>query len=460
MYHILIADDESVERECIRFLIKEAGFPLEIQEASDGEDALSLIEKESIDILFTDIQMPLVDGLALSQKAIEMNPDIKIILFSGFSEFEYAKTAISLGVQYYILKPIDPDEFKSVMHKVITDLNQIQKEKQNLIKSASYEKQHLLLLAVNGAPKVFFPKPFPKFLEQFHQMALIQFTDDFFESYHEVFQNDIRKFLSMESDYLNLTPSQGVILFHKELVDPARIGADLYNFIQNTYGLSCYIAISNSFCGFKGIAETYNDLEQQMENRFFMPDVHVLLPDLNRTIYDIKFIFSDLLKELHRYEKNTTDESLNKLIEEIYRCSDLTNVIQIIRQSMDEVIRYFQQKEGTNRKEVEQIRQYIEKNYQKELSVERLAEQVYLTPDYLSRLFKKSTGQSLNQYIKSYRMKKAKELLQTTNRKVIDICSDVGYMNYPYFCQSFREYYGITPEKYRQEGVYDSQLKK
>lgn len=80
-----------------------------------------------------------------------------------------------------------------------------------------------------------------------------------------------------------------------------------------------------------------------------------------------------------------------------------------------------------------------------------LASLVYLTPDYLSRLFKKSTGKSLSQYIRQVRMERASELLRTTSRKVIDIGTSVGYANYSYFCQSFREYFGRSPEKYRQE---------
>ena len=95
--------------------------------------------------------------------------------------------------------------------------------------------------------------------------------------------------------------------------------------------------------------------------------------------------------------------------------------------------------------------EYISKNYGSDLSVEMLASIVFLTPDYLSKLFKKTTGKSLSQYIRQYRMDKARELLIRTNKKIIDIGIQVGYPNYSYFCQSFREYFGTSPEKYRQE---------
>lgn len=103
------------------------------------------------------------------------------------------------------------------------------------------------------------------------------------------------------------------------------------------------------------------------------------------------------------------------------------------------------------RKEVACAISYIANHYSEDLSAEVLASAVYLTPDYLSRLFKKATGKSISQYIRQYRMEKAKDALLHTRKKVIDIGIESGYPNYSYFCQSFREYFGSSPEKYRQE---------
>ena len=74
--------------------------------------------------------------------------------------------------------------------------------------------------------------------------------------------------------------------------------------------------------------------------------------------------------------------------------------------------------------------------------------------DYLSRIFKRETGQNLNQYIRMYRMEKAKELLRSTRRKVSEIGHAVGYLNDSYFIHNFSDYTGVTPEKYRdQKGI-------
>ena len=83
---------------------------------------------------------------------------------------------------------------------------------------------------------------------------------------------------------------------------------------------------------------------------------------------------------------------------------------------------------------------------------QQLADMVYLAPSYLSSLFKKETGQNLSKYIKQYRMEKAKELLTGTNMKIVNISEQVGYPNVSYFVQSFREYFGISPQKFRDQG--------
>jgi len=84
------------------------------------------------------------------------------------------------------------------------------------------------------------------------------------------------------------------------------------------------------------------------------------------------------------------------------------------------------------------------------LSLDILAKEIYLTPCYLSALFIKETGAGINRYIKKVRMHKAEQLLRTTNIKVSDICHEVGYPNLSYFCKSFAEEFGMTPNQFRQ----------
>jgi two-component system response regulator YesN len=104
-------DDDKIERDGVKFLLSEYRLPFSVAEAPNGKAALSHLQSQPTDVLFTDIKMPFLDGLELAHKAMELNPNIKIVIFSAYGEFEYARKAIELKAIHYILKPIDISEF-------------------------------------------------------------------------------------------------------------------------------------------------------------------------------------------------------------------------------------------------------------------------------------------------------------------------------------------------------------
>lgn len=112
MLKTFLVEDEVVVRETIKRMIpwEQYGFEL-VGEASDGEMALPLILKSRPDLLITDIKMPFMDGLTLSKLAKKELPDLKVVILSGYDDFNYAKQAISIGVEDYLLKPITKNAF-------------------------------------------------------------------------------------------------------------------------------------------------------------------------------------------------------------------------------------------------------------------------------------------------------------------------------------------------------------
>jgi two-component system response regulator YesN len=107
MFRILIADDEPMIRKGLQKLIQQSGQPLtSLRLADNGADALQQIREERPDFLFTDIRMPKMDGLELCRQVSELDPDIHIVVVSGYSDFEYAQKCLSYGVKEYLLKPI------------------------------------------------------------------------------------------------------------------------------------------------------------------------------------------------------------------------------------------------------------------------------------------------------------------------------------------------------------------
>ena len=119
MYKVLLVDDEALIREAISENIQwsEMGFHF-MGACENGRQAMEAIEKEEPDLLLTDINMPFVDGMELTKFVYENYPDTKVIIISGFDEFEYAKNAVKYQVLEYILKPITPMEFLETLKRV------------------------------------------------------------------------------------------------------------------------------------------------------------------------------------------------------------------------------------------------------------------------------------------------------------------------------------------------------
>lgn len=246
MFNVLIVDDESIQRESIKDLISQYRFPFQVLEAENGMSAERILVENAIDILITDVRMPLMDGLALSKQARKMQQDLKIVICSGYDEFEYARSAIRLGVVNYLLKPLVREEFLQVME-------------------------------------------------------------------------DITQISPYGGDY---------------------------------------------------------------------------------------------------------------------------------------------QQESLESKVILQVKDYVKDHYQRDISLSDAAHDVYLSPGYLSILFKKETGENFSKYLTDYRLRRASHLLQNSNMKVNDIAVAVGIDNHSYFAKLFKSKFGVSPIQYRECGVLHDRMDK
>lgn len=501
MYRMLIVDDEKNERDCILYLLKNCGFELEIKEAEDGVEALQILKIWPAHILFTDVQMPRMDGLELIREALNLYPDIRPIIFSGYADFAYAKTAISLGVENYILKPVVPEEFTKTLSSLIGQLDEDQANMHMLENQKLFLLQYSLQLAIFGNFDKTKAEPF--ILEQFsafRYMVMFTFKNDFLMHKSDAFFDNLRSFLTPEAVSVNISPEQAVLFVRNPILDAKRFCDKLLAHIRDTFSVDCYIAVTKPLSEYQSFKDAFSFLEQQMEQRFFLPDTLIFLPDMIYTQRDetfeddsqllpliqnaltsknkallqeylthlfnkykvsvnqsqiyVKFLFSNVLTMLYPSLPAYACANfppLETMIANLYLQPDISEIIRIVKEVSKPILDSFSSGLDTMRKEVSCAIAYIANHYSEELSAEILASAVYLTPDYLSRLFKKSTGKSISQYIRQYRMEKAKDALLHTHKKVIEIGIQSGYPNYSYFCQSFREYFGSSPEKYRQE---------
>lgn len=341
-------------------------------------------------------------------------------------------------------------------------------------------------------------------ISNIQNMMLLDVSVKFFEEHGKELAELLQKETGRRIDYLDLNMHQMLLIFYQSATDNyPRIAKFISNTIQNRYGVKCCIAVSKTLHDPEEYPKAYQDLENQMENKFYSSDKTIFLyeeeggqsiygnprQDYQKKIKEsiklkdvahiwenynklredirsesmdsqmyIKFIFSELIKDLYEEMQAIGSSRLREAVEAVYQAESLRTICEITEKCIQEFEKMCEQTENNVRSDIDQVKKYIAYHVDEDLSIDKLAAKVYLSQGYLSYIFKKETGMNLSRYIKQCRMEKAKELLKTTNMKIVQICEKTGFSNVSYFCQSFREYCGVSPEKYRKGEVEDEEL--
>lgn len=501
MYQILIVDDEITEREVIRFLLKKYNFSLGVQEASNGKQAWEILEKSKFDILFTDIRMPFFDGLELANNAKTLYPDIQIIFFSGYDDFTYVKKALSLHVVNYILKPVNPEEFKTTVSQTLHHLEEQKSSSEKEKETEKYTRDHILYQLINKVKvqqlKALYPHVDLTFLYQYHRLLLLQFERDFFDMEDSHDSYDLKQLLSVNCSLINLTPTQNLILisgpnhraeWYQKLAD------QLAKHIRKTYHITCFVEISDAFICPDEISNIYEKTELRLTERFFFTqnttdkgnslellpnheiNDHIIWNQLhtdiqmkdaegltrhmamflntykNKDSYShiyVRFLCTNLLKLLWDGLSGHAEGSFDEYAWAIYNFNHFSEIETILLYLTKQLATILDQEQDSPGHAILLVKKYIHQHYNQDLSLDVLSTEVHLTPRYLSALFIKEVGCGINKYIKKVRMEKAKDLLLQTNMKISEIAQQVGYTNLSYFCKSFVDDFEMTPEKFR-----------
>jgi two-component system response regulator YesN len=515
MFTLLIVDDEQVERNGVKYLVNDYNLNLNICEAENGKKALEFIMSNHVDILFTDIKMPFMDGLNLTKEAIKINPKLKVIIFSAFGEFDYAKKAMENSAMYYLLKPVDPKDFFHIMSKVIkicSDEKDDEGKTKRLIegynKNLIYEKEKLLTDLINGTEIE------EGLLQQFDTagidlkcensvMLLVDLKESFYGSKNDEFINLLKKEIYNDFEYLNLNEYQSIIFLKNLNIQTNRqlfkeIGGKIQKAIHENFGMKSFLIFSDTIKGMSDYYKEYKNIERMTEFEFFFDDSIILFTDDNYSANNISTAWIDkILESIYAaldsddslyaikgieqlFDMFKSDKSLSSLYVKYYSAEILKtafkkvakNNIGNFKSSLEKIFSEANLKELKDfiintivelgmtkqknsdvacKKVIDNVIRIIEEEYFDNPGLEYIAEKVYLTPTYLSYLFKRETGQSFLKYITQYRLNKAMELIQGTNMKIVDVCSKVGYSKLSYFCMIFKNNFGMTPSRYREE---------
>ena len=512
MYRLLLVDSDKTYREEIVNILNGLNYDIAVQAVSTGESAIEFAANGCVDLLITDIKLDDMDGFTLVEEFKTINESLKFIVVSNSSEFADAKRAIKAGAVDYLNKPFQVGEIEEA---VATALEQCEESKcyyeQNDMNN-EFLKEYVIFNLLYGK-KLEEIKIDDKQIsdiseyDKYARIVLISFDKEFFNKVDDDFEKKFMEYtesLGGYGHYINLNSAQSVFLLDRDYCvnnSENKIIAlcdNLKKYLSVKYARKCFLALSSEFESCNDLYNALEETEELMEGKFYeveskvfvkvkqeespifvqtdddslvkqiRQDIKIKNIDSLKADFDIlwqrygsktnlsqlyiKFVFSNILKEFYSALPNVNEMDLNNEVDKLYRSTGLSTVKEI----MDDNIRKLEESFSTNsqmvHREVEGVKQYIYANYKQEIGVEQLAEMVYMAPSYLSCIFKKETGQNLSKFIKSVRMEKAKEMLENTHMKIVNISTEVGYPNVSYFCQSFREYYGISPQKYRANG--------
>lgn len=502
MYRLMIADDEEEERLGIRFLLNRCGISFEIVEAVDGQDALKKLNDFPADILLTDVKMPFLDGIGLATEAKKRIPGIQLIFFSGYDDFDYVRQALSLQAVDYILKPVNPAEFENTLRLVVERIRRAEEEDAN---NRQFTRNYVLTRLLSQVPmeklRLKYDGEKLKFAEGYSRLLLMEFDEDFFGC--EV--TDIRGFAERfaaivqdEFDFLDVNSSQGVFFLGEKYQEAAAVrelAKCIHLMVDKEYKKRVYLSVSPKIGSPDELAAAYKEAESDLENRFFYKDIFVYPMDAQReqeTVAAInegqllgllekdisgrdcfslrrdmnmilekcrnngfqsyiytRFVCANLLQVLFKGISDSEDR-MTAAVEKSYGCTTFAELELLLWQVVDELEEQMLREQDTPKHTIAMVEQYIKEHYDEILSLDILADKVYLTPHYLSSIFIQEKNIGINKYIKNVRMEKARELLLETNMKINDICEKVGYSNLSYFCRCFRNEYGVTPDQYRK----------
>lgn len=499
---ILIADDEDYTREGLIHSIDWNELDIgEVMQARNGSEALNMSKWFKPDIVLTDIKMPKLDGIQFAKELIQLNPLCKIIFMSGYMEVEYLKSAIQLSVMDYIEKPIDPSAVTAAIKKALAEINERKRNITILEDRKELQQQKLAnLLTLKEYDKVVADSLIKEvgFGMEHNFRCLLAYDrmhsgrkDEVIQQIQEFFYS---KGISSLCDYdkgnkyfiiLNYTKSEKCRLSYlyqsflenfSQMIIGVGFEAENTKNIYNSYqtgGVALNLSFYDEKCRIFFVDEeilVHRTIEPGIFGEFMRilkeePQdlkrwIDQLFEDLGKYKYfrkeQVQTLLASLINEIfHRYPELSDDFNFIKSTDQInvivHGYDFLSEIYHFILNILEKVKDKYQ-RESKYSRVIKGAMDFIAEHYSnQELSISEIADYTNFTATYLNVLFKQEMKLTLKQYLSSYRLEKAKKMLEQNYFKVTEIAEKCGYANANYFAKVFKEVTNMTPLEYRNK---------
>lgn len=502
MLKVLLVDDEPNVRHGVKMMIPWNDLGLEvIGEAEDGDDGLSKIMSLKPDIVIADVKMPGMTGIKMIESANKNGYNGKCLILSGYSDFTYAKEAMSLGVKGFILKPVDEDEMIEALKALCEEIQTEKKNKAAMRKGSKYMNEQLIRALLLGDDSIINKSPLSAYCYECYDAAIISPAEDMEQDEKSVLLESVKSRLDACSDVDVISPEfrSGItaVLFkgwkRKKILDFfSELNKDLFGKI--------FVTIGNTVNCPEDIRLSYLDADGLLKNRFMYSHCGVVTSETISDESGGEGQINDIVSKIYAYVEINDTEKLSETLEqlrqalcgssytperikvicitaameiksrliksigdkkteqfindefiaEIGETSSLFDIMEKMKSTLCELsCTHFGR---TTKSTMERVVQYIQSNYSRELRLEQLANIFGYNSAYLGKVFHQYTGENFNNYLDRIRITEAKRLLLLDEYKVYEVAEMVGYSNINYFHNKFKKYVGISPLSFKRQG--------
>ena len=502
MYTVIVADDE---QEIRRSLIRKVdwgsvGFQV-IGEAENGAEALELTEKLEPDLLLTDIRMPFISGIELARQVREIRPATQIAFLSGFDDFSYAQQAIQYNIISYLLKPISSSELEKELLKMKEKIDQkFQVFSQPGMRQEHMEKREFLTpLLLDGFGGELPEEEHRILMKEAISCGLLDGEEPEALNYAvmvtrildkdgkncttrgsvKAIDSILKKYTKYCSVYLQgrvvsllLATPRGFDKYLHILVD------DICQSVERIMGMSAAANYGKE----EGNIHFISDDERT--ESFDKVMVHQTVEDIENLLRkgrpeEISGYLQNFFDQVvqHKISQSETDFILMLIVSTVYQVLYSVAGEEVVQQMQQKFPMYSMKMFGNigdsrqfyvdicttarlmiadQRKKSSvmlcnrAIRIINEKFADPDLSLVSVSTEISVSPNYLSALLKKDTGETFKELLTKKRIETAKELLMDTNMKVREISEKCGYNDQHYFSYCFKKYTGVSPNSCRR----------
>ena len=513
MYKILIVDDEPMVIHGLCRQIDWESYSLELAgTAETGESALSILKQKTIDILITDICMPKMDGLTLISEAKQNNPLLRSVVISSHSEFDYVKKSLLLGVENYLLKPIDQRELDKTLEKTIDNLN---RDRISILKDtqgSSAFRSNILDRWVNAEIQDYEFYERAELLHinlsaQQYQVCVVDliaadtksqklmYTQVLLEkcrnSFIPVFEGEC--FIDRFNRVVIVCFGEGLEKRQNELETLlSRMAVDVLS-----RGMKIFACIGPISVDVESVAHDYTAAMEYLNYRFVDPGAdYIFYGEFLKEFNSLGFgsVLIQLAEALTKEDAVQTKAIAKKLLDScsevpmktIKKCM-IPFLVMLLRQMKESghtsevlpgaattgftalntidskekldswflaIINQSLEVMGTRKKSLHSLVQraldIIKKDYHNtDLTLNSIAADFKVSPAYFGQLFREETGKYYNDYITETRLQASRVLLLETDMKIKEILYRIGMSNQSYFNRVFKKAYGIAPLDFR-----------